>query len=379
MTRPRRTRRIRGNSTKNETFAPAWAPSTAWASSTMSNAVGINRVSAKGSNYKYKINFGVAPPHEEAGGLPGLRLHVKTSKHYLIRSASAAKFIWSDGTNYFQFLSMNPLVDAAASHSYSPILGAGSPAAKIAQLFVRYAVRSIKMTYQPSRGFQETGTYGMVYRPDVEETIDTFAEVKNSDGYFSMSVNKQAHKAFIETDLRKPATELYFVDETKISDKDRSRMGYIVGASQDLQASADLAMGDIVFEVIYDLYNLSGDPSPAYTFLQTLLNLSRPEDVPEVLNKYLSFIESIPLTKKLGIELVRSYVSENFENEKKKDSKESKEVKNDNSSSTSSIVSSIAKDYVVVNSLEKNFRERPQSRGLTTSTPTAKLIAVNQS
>lgn len=199
------------------------------------------------------------------------------------------------------------------------------------------------MTYQPSRGFQETGTYGMVYRPDVEETIDTFAEVKNSDGYFPFSVNRSAKKTFISSPLSKPAAELYFVDESKINDKDRSRMGYLLGASQDLQATADLAMGDVVFEVIYDLYCLQGDPSPSYTFLQTLVNLSKPEDQLEVITKYLSFLESVPLTKKLGIDLVRAYAKDGgYETKSKEERKESKEMK-EKSQSSSSFSSQTAK------------------------------------
>lgn len=302
----RRTRRSRGPTIRS---APAFGPSTPFASSSFANAVGINTFSQKNLNYRYHVGFGTAPPHEQAGGIPGLRLHVKTSKHYLMRSSSNVKYIFNDGTNYFEFLSMNPLADAAASHTYSPILGAGSPAAKIVSMFTRYAVRSCKMRYSPSRGFQETGTYGMVFRPDVETTMDTFAEIKNSDNFHDFSVNKESTKLFISSDLRKPASTLYFVDETKISDKDRAYQGYLQGCSQDLQASADLSMGDLVFELVIDCYALQGDPNPASGMLQTLLAYS--SNQANVARKFLKFLDDIKsdVTKNFSTQQLVAYAN----------------------------------------------------------------------
>lgn len=288
LNRSRRTRRSRGP--LGIRAAPAFAPTTPFSSSTMSNSVGLNVYSPKSLNYRYKMDYGSAPPHELAGGVAGLRLHVTTSKHYLMRSTSAARYIFSDGTNYFQFLSMNPLMDAAASHTYSPILGAGSPAAKIVSMFTRYSVRHCSMRYEPSRGYQETGTYGLVFRPDVETTLDSFAEIKNTDGFKDFAINKSTNKVFISSDIRKPASTLYFVDETQITDKDRTRQGYIHGASQDLQSTADMLVGDLVFTMVIDCYVLQGDPNPALSTYQSLRNTVSD---PDLASKYAEFLMTL--------------------------------------------------------------------------------------
>jgi len=118
-------------------------------------------------------------------------------------------------------------------------------------------------------------------------------------------------------------------------------MGYLLGASQDLQASADLILGDIVFETILDLYSLGGDPSPTYSFLQYLLNYTKSDDIPEVVSKYTSFLESIPLSKKAGYELVKAYLTDNELTPKV--NKEQKETKTEiKSLSTSSLSSTTA-------------------------------------
>lgn len=252
---------------------------------------------------------------------------------------------------------MNPLADNAAAHSYSPVLGAASPAAKIVSMFTRYAVRSCKMTYNPSRGYQETGTYGMVFRPDVEVTLDTFAEIKNTDNFHDFSVNKATSKVFISSDLRKPASYLYFVDETKITDKDRAYQGYIQGCSQDLQASTDLTMGDLVFELVIDCYALQGDNNPATAILQTLVAYSG-DNAPRVAEAYMKFLTELKplISKNLITDNLKSYVANlNFEKKESrrvettqsdtymknyvmvdqsevKESKEEKKTKNDRSS-----------------------------------------------
>lgn len=269
-----------------------------------------------------------ASPHPDLNGAAGHQVSLSMSPCDLYRGTSGFNkcFMPADGYAYGA-LTPNPIYITGTD--FERMSGQGTPAQILMKLYVRYALRRLVIHYIPTNGLMETGTCILLWQPvgPTELPITTFTSFRSEQTAMSFALNKPQSFTIINENTSQAAKRLYYIDPTNVT-KENLAPGFLM-ACMDSADATGRSMGQLWFEMTFDLYLLQGNPNP--TSMEDVVRK-------EKLQRQRRLQQDLDELKMAPVEVVRSYASQSTSSatssvapsfERKEDSKEKKDVRED--------------------------------------------------
>ncbi len=216
------------------------------------------------ANARERFIWGRAPPSDDALGMSGARVHFHLSSLQIQRNTTYAYYWLYDGSSYtIGSVRTNPLV----SVTYGTNLFVNSPLANIIKLYTKYSIRRLRIRYVPTNGLLQSGNLAIAVRSDVDQAYaPSYATVKMYENSVVFPLNKEHSAELIHgVDMSKSAKQLKYMDPSSDSTTNYSlsQEFTIIGATDSLQPTSNMVMGDLEFTGTIDLYGLQGNTAPS--------------------------------------------------------------------------------------------------------------------